>query len=154
MSEAAEPLGEPFSAWPEFVSEAKVIIDAAHDRGLHLRLLGALAVIEQCPNHIWLLEKNATNETKILFADLRGEIRPGEATGLLGLAFHPQYASNGFFYVDYIDHAGNTVVARYHVSANPAVADPSSATVLLTQTQPFTNHNGGQLRFGECCQHQ
>src|SRR5206468_13064625 len=53
-----------------------------------------------------------------------------------------------FFSLDSSDRSGNPVVARYHVSANPAVADPNSATVLLTQTQPFTNHNGGQLRFG------
>ena len=79
MSEAAEPLGEPFSAWPEFVSEAKVIIDAAHDRGLHLRLLGALAVIEQCPNHIWLLEKTNRVLTDLDFIGYDKEIRAVEA---------------------------------------------------------------------------
>jgi glucose/arabinose dehydrogenase len=68
--------------------------------------------------------------------------------GLLSVAFHPSYASNGFFYVDYTDAAGNTVVARYHVSGNPNVADPASATTILTVTQPYANHNGGQLQFG------
>jgi glucose/arabinose dehydrogenase len=68
--------------------------------------------------------------------------------GLLSVAFHPAYSSNGFFYVDYTDTAGNTVVARYHVSANPDIADPSSATILLAVTQPYVNHNGGQLQFG------
>jgi len=68
---------------------------------------------------------------------------------LLGLAFHPDYANNGFFYVDYTDVNGNTVVARYAVSAkDPNLADPTSAQTVLTQEQPFSNHNGGQLAFG------
>lgn len=57
MEEASGPIGEPFSAWPEFVAEAEAIIEAARDHGLHLRLLGALAVIKQCPEHVWLLER-------------------------------------------------------------------------------------------------
>jgi glucose/arabinose dehydrogenase len=69
--------------------------------------------------------------------------------GLLGLAFHPDYANNGFFYVDYTDDAGDTQVERYTVSAkDPNVADPDSAYTILTQDQPFSNHNGGQLAFG------
>jgi glucose/arabinose dehydrogenase len=69
--------------------------------------------------------------------------------GLLGLAFHPDYTTNGFFYVDYTDVAGNTMVARYQVSeSDPNVADPDSAQTVLTQDQPFSNHNGGQLAFG------
>jgi glucose/arabinose dehydrogenase len=69
--------------------------------------------------------------------------------GLLSLAFHPDYTTNGFFYVDYTDNDGNTVVARYTVSENdPNVADPDSAQTVLTQVQPFSNHNGGQLAFG------
>ena len=69
--------------------------------------------------------------------------------GLLGLAFHPAYASNGFFFVNYTDASGSTVVARYRVSAgDPNVADPGSARVVLTVSQPFPNHNGGHLAFG------
>ncbi len=69
--------------------------------------------------------------------------------GLLGLAFHPDYAENGFFFIDYTDHEGNTVVARYRVSdANPDRADPESAEPLLYVQQPYANHNGGQLAFG------
>ena len=68
--------------------------------------------------------------------------------GLLGLAFHPDYASNGFFYVNYTDESGDTVIARYRVSADPDLADPGSADILLTVAQPHANHNGGQLRFG------
>jgi glucose/arabinose dehydrogenase len=69
--------------------------------------------------------------------------------GLLSTAFHPDYAVNGFFFVDYTDRQGDTVIARYRVSAgDPNVADPSSGVVLLHIDQPFANHNGGQLQFG------
>ncbi len=72
----------------------------------------------------------------------------GSEQGLLGLAFHPHYASNGLFYVDYTDKSGNTVVARYQVSADPDVADPGSAQTVLSVAQPAANHNGGMLVFG------
>ena len=68
--------------------------------------------------------------------------------GLLSIAFHPSYRTNGFFYVNYTNLNGDTVIARYHVSVNPDVADPGSAAVLLTVPQPFANHNGGQLQVG------
>jgi cysteine-rich repeat protein len=68
--------------------------------------------------------------------------------GLLSVAFHPAYATNGHFFVNYTDNAGNTVIARYQVSADPQVADRDSAMILLTITQPFDNHNGGQVAFG------
>src|SRR5205823_10062235 len=68
--------------------------------------------------------------------------------GLLGLAFHPSYATNGYLYVNYIDLNGNTVVARYTAAADRTTADPSSARVVLQVTQPFANHNGGMLAFG------
>ncbi len=69
--------------------------------------------------------------------------------GLLGLAFHPRYPENGFFFVNYTNTVGNTVVARYRVSSvDSNVADPSSGVTLLTIAQPFANHNGGHLAFG------
>jgi glucose/arabinose dehydrogenase len=72
----------------------------------------------------------------------------GSEQGLLGLAFHPRYAENGRFYVNYTDTNGDTVVARYQVSADPNVADPTTATQVLFQQQPYANHNGGNLVFG------
>ena len=69
--------------------------------------------------------------------------------GLLGLAFHPDYAENGLFFIDYTDHDGHTVIARYRVSADdPNRADPESAEPILYVVQPYANHNGGQLAFG------
>ena len=73
----------------------------------------------------------------------------GEERGLLGLAFSPHYRDDGSFYIDYTNTAGDTVVARYHVSASdPNVADRASAQVILTVAQPYPNHNGGELQFG------
>ncbi|HEY4561410.1 MAG TPA: PQQ-dependent sugar dehydrogenase, partial [Thermoanaerobaculia bacterium] len=70
--------------------------------------------------------------------------------GLLGLAFHPSYETNGFFYVYYTRQSDGAIqIARYHVSANPNVADAASALVLITIPHPVNaNHNGGQLAFG------
>lgn len=69
--------------------------------------------------------------------------------GLLGLAFHPNYNTNGYFYVNYTNTSGNTVVSRFTVSAtNPDIADATSEVILLTVNQPFDNHNGGCLTIG------
>jgi len=68
--------------------------------------------------------------------------------GLLGLAFHPHYAENGYFYVNYTDLDGNTVIARYQVSSNPDQADPQSEVKLIQVQQPYPNHNGGMMVFG------
>ncbi len=72
----------------------------------------------------------------------------GSERGLLGLVFDPQYADNGFFYVNYTDNVGDTVVARYEVSNDPDIADANSELMVLTIVQPDTNHNGGWLDFG------
>jgi glucose/arabinose dehydrogenase len=82
------------------------------------------------------------------FLDISALVASGGERGLLGLAFHPGYRTNGFFYVNYTNTAGDTVIARYTVSADPNVANPGSASLLLTIPQPFANHNGGQLEFG------
>jgi glucose/arabinose dehydrogenase len=84
-----------------------------------------------------------------LFLDIRDKTTTDGERGLLSTAFHPHYAETGFFFVDYTNLQGNTVIARYHVSAgDPNRADPASAKILLTIEQPFSNHNGGQLQFG------
>lgn len=86
---------------------------------------------------------NATN-----FLNISTKIVYGGERGLLGLAFHPQYATNGYFFVYYNNTAGNIIVARYSVSSsNPNVADPNSEKILLNIPKPFTNHNGGSIKF-------
>jgi glucose/arabinose dehydrogenase len=86
------------------------------------------------------------------FLDLTQKVSCCGERGLLGLVFHPKYAENGFFYVDYTESANNrlyTVIARYSVSASdPNLADPSSELRLLQIERQFLNHNGGQLQFG------
>jgi glucose/arabinose dehydrogenase len=83
------------------------------------------------------------------FLDIRSLIGTEGEGGLLSTAFHPSYSTNGFFYVNYTNRAGDTVIARYRVSgADPNRADPASARILMTIDQPFSNHNGGQMQFG------
>jgi glucose/arabinose dehydrogenase len=75
-------------------------------------------------------------------------ITTGAERGLLGMAFHPNYANNGYFYVDYDDTLGNTVISRFQVTSDPDSADPGSEQVLLHIAQPYPNHKGGMLAFG------
>lgn len=73
----------------------------------------------------------------------------GNEQGLLGLAFHPDYANNRKFYVNYTRADGDTVVAEYKASeSDPDVADNSSARTIMIVDQPFSNHNGGWIDFG------
>jgi len=73
----------------------------------------------------------------------------GNEQGLLGLAFHPNYKNNGYFYVNYTNSTNETVVSRFSVSAtNPNLADANSELILINIPQPYTNHNGGCLLFG------
>ena len=106
-----------------------------------------LFVVEQT-GRIRILKKEAgTWKITSTFLDLRGKVDLGHPEqGLLGLAFHPDYATNGRFYVDYTDPRGDTVVAEYRRSS-AGKADPSSKRVVLTVNQPFDNHNGGWLGF-------
>lgn len=83
------------------------------------------------------------------FLDIQGRVTTGGERGLLGLAFHPQYNSNGYFYVNYVGEGDITHISRFNVSSsNEDLADPESEFVLLTVDQPATNHNGGNLSFG------
>jgi glucose/arabinose dehydrogenase len=82
------------------------------------------------------------------FLDISDRVSCCGEQGLLGLAFHPDYAQNGQFYVDYTDKNGDTHVSRFLVTGNPNVADPDSEKPVIAIDQPFSNHNGGQLQFG------
>ncbi|HEX5001262.1 MAG TPA: PQQ-dependent sugar dehydrogenase [Bacteroidia bacterium] len=84
------------------------------------------------------------------FLDIDPEVNStGTEQGLLGLAFSPDYATDGFFYVDYVNNLNNTVISRFHVSdQDPDSADVMSEEILFTVQQPFTNHNGGNMQFG------
>lgn len=112
---------------------------------------GRLFILEQA-GIIRLIKNGVLQSTP--FLDITGrvnqDIRGGYSErGLLGLAFHPQFAENGQFFVHYSDRRGGTVIARYHILAdNPDAGDPASETIIFTHDQPFPNHNGGQIDFG------
>jgi glucose/arabinose dehydrogenase len=82
------------------------------------------------------------------FLDLHSKLSNGGEQGLLGLAFHPEFAGNGRFVVNYTNTAGDTRVAGFRVSADPDVADPASEQLILAVDQPYSNHNGGMVAFG------
>jgi glucose/arabinose dehydrogenase len=82
------------------------------------------------------------------FLDVSGLITSGGEQGLLGLAFHPRYASNGRFFVNYTNRSGSTVISEFRVSANPNAANPASRRRLMLIAQPYSNHNGGMVAFG------
>jgi glucose/arabinose dehydrogenase len=82
------------------------------------------------------------------FLDISDRVSNGNEQGLLSLAFHPRFASNGQLFVNYTDRDGNTNVVRYRVSADRRIADPATATRILFVDQPYANHNGGHLLFG------
>ena len=84
------------------------------------------------------------------FLDIEGPVSSGGEGGLLGLAFHPDYATNGYFFVDYtVGSPFRTRISRFTRSAaNPLQADPASEMVLLEVNQPFGNHNAGSIVFG------
>jgi len=82
------------------------------------------------------------------FLDIGPLVDSAGERGLLGAAFHPDYLANGFFWVDYTDLGGDTVLARYRVDpTHPDLADPASAQVLGKIPQPFSNHKGGWIGF-------
>ena len=106
-----------------------------------------LFVVEQAGSIKILNADGTTNSTPYL--NISGSVSGGSEQGLLGLAFHPDYATNGFFYVNYTDNGGDTQVSRFSVSTgDPDLADPSSEFPIIDYTQPFSNHNGGSLNFG------
>lgn len=82
------------------------------------------------------------------FLDIRDRVGSnGSERGLLGIAFHPDYRSNGYFYVNYTDLSGNTVIACFQADPAADKADPGSEKELLHVKQPFANHNGGEMVF-------
>lgn len=120
--------------------EQPVYVTNAHDGS------GRLFIVEQ-PGRIKALPSGSSMPS--IYLDISSRLISGGERGLLGLAFHPQFATNGRFFVNYTRQPdGATVIAEYHQSAgNTGMAD-TSETVLLTIAQPFANHNGGMITFG------
>lgn len=104
-----------------------------------------LFVLEQNTGRIRIVDNGTTLPAS--FLDIGSISSSGGERGLLGLAFHPDYEDNGYFFVSYTANNGSSILARY-TRLNADQADPSSAVILLNQNQPFSNHNGGCIQFG------
>lgn len=130
-------------AWQPVISglDSPVGITSSNDGS------GRLFVIEQ-PGMIRVIAGSTLFPDP--FLDIRDRVgSQGSEQGLLGLAFHPNYSQNGYFFVNYTDRGGTTQISRFQVTpGNPEQADPGSELRLLTIEQPYGNHNGGVVAFG------
>ena len=107
---------------------------------------GRLFVVEKI-GRIRIIENGQLLDTP--FLNIVSRVNSGgNEQGLLGLAFHPDYAQNGYFFVNYTGNGGDTFISRFQVSGDPNLANPSSEVNLLRVNQPYENHNGGTLQFG------
>lgn len=99
---------------------------------------------------IWVVENDPATDQKKVFLDIEDKTLYGGEQGLLGLAFHPDYENNGYFYIDYSRSSPRrNVIARYSADPDdPDKADPDSEFVIMEVEQPYSNHNGGQISFG------
>ncbi len=127
-------------AFPNITFNRPLDIQNAGDKS------GRLFIVEQ-PGRIYVLQDEDAKE-KELFLDIENLVNDsGNEQGLLGLAFHPEFEENGYFYINYTDNNG-TVISRFKVSSTPNKADSSSELKLLEYSQPYSNHNGGGMAFG------
>jgi glucose/arabinose dehydrogenase len=105
---------------------------------------GRLFLVEK-PGHIHILQNGQLAGEPYL--DIEDRVNDfSNEMGLLGLALHPDFAQNGFFYVNYTGEGGDTFISRFTSSGD--FADPASEVILLRVNQPYPNHNGGTLNFG------
>jgi len=104
-----------------------------------------LFIVEQ-PGTIRIIENGRVLDRS--FLDIESKVRAGGEQGLLSVAFHPQYRSNGFLFVNYTDKNGDTRIERYTVSTDRNLADPKSAKLILSIDQRYSNHQGGLNLFG------
>ncbi len=121
-----------------------LILGLEHDNGASENLY---AISQQ--GVIYRIDQNNANATAETWLDISDRLVSGGEQGLLGLAFHPDYANNGLFYVNYTAPSPlRTVIAQFEADLETGQALSDSETILLTFTQPFSNHNGGDMAFG------
>ena len=131
------------------ITEAFPIL--SFDRPVDLQHAGGdkLYVVEQ-PGIIRMVDNGPTADEKLIFLDIQDRVddRDNEE-GLLGLTFHPDFNTNGYFFVNYTTNQSTTRISRYQADPDdPQVALTSSETIIMEFDQPFGNHNGGQICFG------
>ncbi|MES2730465.1 MAG: PQQ-dependent sugar dehydrogenase, partial [Bacteroidota bacterium] len=132
------------NAFPSLTFSAPIEIVSPDDGTNRIFVASQSGVIQVFPN-------NPSTTTSTVFANLASKLVYSGEQGLLGLAFHPNYHQNGYFYVNYVRNQPTlqTVIARFKVSGtDPNQADLTSELVLLTFDQPYSNHKGGKLVFG------
>jgi glucose/arabinose dehydrogenase len=130
-------------AFPQLTFNQPVGVYYAPDDSHRLFVVEQLGVIQ-------VFHNSPTTANASIFLDIQDRVLFSGEQGLLGLAFHPNYTTNGYFYVDYVaPNPTRTVIARYHVASNNSnQVDLASELILLTIPQPFPNHKGGQIAFG------
>lgn len=159
---ASDDSPETGAAPPNTQSEATTTAASEPSKPVRLRLEEVatgfdnpvhLATAPGAPDRLYVVEQEGQIEvlengrrSAEPFLDIRDLVQSGGEQGLLSVAFHPDHAENGRFYVDYTDVDGDTRVVEYQAEGTNAEAEPGR--VLLAVDQPYSNHNGGQLAFG------
>ncbi len=139
------PPGQPVSlvnAFPNLSFDSPVFFGHSNDGTNRIFVVEQRGVIRVFPN-------DSTTSTAEVFLDIDGRVTSGGEMGLLGLAFHPNYSGNGYFYVNYTTTQNGprrTVISRFSAQSNQA--DPNSELIILEVEQPFSNHNAGMIDFG------
>lgn len=130
-------------AFPNLEFQQPVELTSPNDNTDRIFVIAQKGIIHVLPN------KPDVKKTAV-FLDITNQVESGGEKGLLGLAFHPDYKTNGYFYINYTTGDPlETIISRFKVSAsNPDMADPKSETILLRYRQPYDNHNGGKVAFG------
>ena len=130
-------------AFPNLQFDQPVDLQSPNDNSIRIFIL------EQ-EGEIFVFQNLDSITVATQFLDIRDKVVFEGEMGLLGLAFHPDYENNGYFFVNYISpNPIRTVIARYEVSANDSnIANEQSEMIILEIDQPYNNHNGGQIAFG------
>lgn len=132
------------NAFPNLAFEKPVDLQSSKDSTNRLFVVEQRGVIK-------VFENSPSASVSKVFLDISSKVVSGGELGLLGLAFHPDYKNNGYFYINYTTSPSDikSRISRFTVSAaDPDIADPTSEQILIEQDQPFANHNGGQTTFG------
>lgn len=130
------------NAFPNLSFSSPVFLTHAGDSADRIFIVEQAGRIKVFPNYSNALQAK-------IYLDITDRVASGGEMGLLGLAFHPEYETNGYFYVNYTANSPRrTIISRFHVTSNPDSANKNSEVQLLVFSQPYSNHNGGWIGFG------
>lgn len=130
------------NAFPNLSFSSPVFLTHAGDGTNRIFIVEQAGKIKVFPN-------SQSTSTSKEFLNITDRVASGGEMGLLGLAFHPDYENNGYFYVNYTANSPRrTIISRFQVTSNPDSADKNSENQILVFNQPYSNHNGGWIGFG------